>query len=402
MPEYRWKGKDQFGNSVKGVLIADDREQARQRLFAQGIFLSSLNKNWQFFSTLTLEKQAEFLLQFALLLQAEIPLKPALQMLQESCDSTSLYQLIGRCLTALNSGFSLSTALKNEKQFLSEQEWQLLYSGEISAQLAKVMKQLADNKLRQLKLRQQMKKIMFYPLMMLSVSMLLTVLLLLFIVPKFADLYDQQQHALPLITQVLLQSSQFLQNYLWQLLAVFVVGIVVLRWCYLMFPSLRRQLLKLACLVPSIQRLYLQLQQIQFYTILSSMLNSGITLQQSLATFVPQSGYQRSRAATESILAIEAQQCLQSLQAGQRFSSGLSSRFIPYQAKQMIIIGENSGNLVQMLHYLAEQSQQNLSNQVEVFSKLLEPILMLIIGSIIGVVIAGMYLPIFNMGNVVL
>lgn len=259
MPEYRWKGKDQFGNSVKGVLIADDREQARQRLFAQGIFLSSLNKNWQFFSTLTLEKQAEFLLQFALLLQAEIPLKPALQMLQESCDSTSLYQLIGRCLTALNSGFSLSTALKNEKQFLSEQEWQLLYSGEISAQLAKVMKQLADNKLRQLKLRQQMKKIMFYPLMILSVSMLLTVLLLLFIVPKFADLYDQQQHALPLITQVLLQSSQFLQNYLWQLLAVFVVGIVALRRCYLMFPSLRRQLLKLACLVPSIQRLYLQL-----------------------------------------------------------------------------------------------------------------------------------------------
>src|SRR5699024_112868 len=185
MPEYRWKGKDQFGNSVKGVLIADDREQARQRLFAQGIFLSSLNKNWQFSPTLTLEKQAEFLLQFALLLQAEIPLKPALQMLRESCDSTSLYQLIGRCLTALNSGFSLSTALKNEKQFLSEQEWQLLYSGEVSAELAKVMKQLADNKLRQLKLRQQMKKIMFYPLMMLSVSMLLTVLLLLFIVPKF-------------------------------------------------------------------------------------------------------------------------------------------------------------------------------------------------------------------------
>ena len=400
MAKYLWKGKDRFQNRVKGIILADTPQQARQRLYQQGIQVLSLARNWQIFTAFNLAQQAEFLLQFSLLLQAEIPLKSALVLLQQQTQNEKAYQLVSRCLHHLNLGLPLSAALQNEKNFLSTHEWQLLYSGEHSGQLTHVITQLAESKQNQAKLQQQIKKIIIYPAMMLSISFVLTIFLLLFIVPTFADLYAQQQQSLPWLTQLLLTLSQFLQTQLWFLCGgVFLCGLMLYQ-TYRKFPQLKHYCVRLLCVIPHINRLYCLIQSIRFFSILATMLQAGITLQQSLSSFLPQTKQLKPK--IYSHLAKEASQCLSALQQGRRFSEGLSYTFISQSDRQMIIIGENSGRLAQILHYLTEHHQQYLSTQVELFAKLLEPILMLIIGSVIGVIIAGMYLPIFNLGNTIL
>ncbi|MFC0309368.1 type II secretion system F family protein [Gallibacterium trehalosifermentans] len=400
MAKYNWRGQDRFQNRIKGSIIADNPPQARQRLFQQGIMVTSLAKNWQFSSRLTLTQQSEFLLQLALLLQAEVPLKQALQLLQEHCTHQAIYQLLKQCLHTLNIGLPLSHALQAEKKLLSPHEWQLLYSGEQSGQLASVIQQLADQKKHQQQLRQQIKKILFYPLMMLVISLTLTLFLLLFIVPTFADLYAQQQQALPFLTQFLMDISAFLQHYLWFIFGLLCFIIMLCYISYARFPAFKTILLKLICVIPAIQKLYLNIQAIHFFSILATMLQAGITLQQSLMTFLPQQSLLTTK--KNSLLEKEARQCLTALQQGLRFSDGLSHHFIALQTRQMLIIGENSGKLSHTLNYLATQAQQQLSTQIDLFAKLLEPLLMLVIGSIIGVIIVGMYLPIFNLGNIIL
>lgn len=400
MAIYKWRGKDLFQNKIKGVIIADNPQQARQRLYQQGIVVHSFSRNWQLFSRLTPRLQAEFLLQFSLLLHSGIPLKQSLQLLQENCHHQALYQLITRCLQNLHRGLPLSHTLQAEKNLLSHSEWQLLYSGEQSGQLAQVMQQLADNKQKQVKLRQQINKILFYPIMMLTISLLLTLFLLLFIVPTFADLYQQQQQQLPYLTQFLLTLSQFIKNDFIFLLIAIILLCTVIYWSYNKLPQLKIGLLKLVCLIPTIEKIYLQTQAIHFCSILATMLQAGITLQQSLQTFLPSTiTFAQS---PKLLLEKEAYQCLSALQQGFRFSDGLSYGFLSQQTRQMIAIGEQSGQLDTMLHYVANHLQQQLSNQIDLFAKLLEPILMLIIGAIIGVIILGMYLPIFNLGNVIL
>ncbi|WKS98903.1 type II secretion system F family protein [Gallibacterium salpingitidis] len=401
MAKYRWRGKDRFQNRVTGNIIADNAQQARQRLYQQGINVLSLSRNWQLLPRITLVQQAEFFLQFSLLLKAEIPLKQALQMLQAHCHNEKLYQLLTHCLHQLNIGLPLSTALQTEQQFLSNYEWQLLYSGERSGQLSAVIQQLAESKKRQAALQQQIKKIIFYPVMMLSISLLLTIFLLLFIVPTFADLYSQQQQSLPWLTQFLLTISQFLQHYLIYLCIVMPLLCFGMYQCYLRLAIVKNTLLRVLCLIPSINKIFLTIQSIQFFSILSTMLQAGITLQQSLNSFFPQST-NFAASYNHSLLAKEARQCLQALQQGLPFSNGLSYRFISQQTRQMIIIGEQSGKLTHILCHLTEHNQQQLSAQIELAAKLLEPLLMLIIGSIIGIIIMGMYLPIFNLGNVIL
>ncbi|MFC0323484.1 type II secretion system F family protein [Gallibacterium melopsittaci] len=400
MAKYNWRGKDRFHNRIKGSIIADDVSQARQRLAQQGIIVKTISKNWQLPTRLTLAIQIEFFLQLSLLLQAEVPLKQALQLLQEQCSHQSLYQLIKRCLHTLNIGLPLSHALQTEKNLLSPHEWQLLYSGEQSGQLANIIQQLAQNKRQQQQLQQQVKKILFYPVTMLTISFALTLFLLLFIVPTFADLYAQQQQLLPFLTQILIHCSYFLQQYLWILIALFSLGIFIGYFAFTHLPNVKIYLLKMACIIPSIQKIYLNIQTIHFFSILSTMLQAGITLQQSLTTFLPQHRFSSTQ--QHSLLEKEVRQCLVTLQQGLRFSDGLSHRFLQPQARQMIIIGENSGNLSKTLQYLATQSQQHLSTKIELFTKLLEPFLMLMIGTVIGIIIVGMYLPIFNLGNIIL
>lgn len=400
---YQWKAKDRFLQWQKGKMIAENAESARQNLLARGFQQIKLQQNWQFPFPPKSKEIATFLTQFAVLLQSSVPLKDSLQIILKNHQHIVLNQWIRKLLMQIESGFSFSQALESTPNLLNYQERQLIKMGEISGKLAEVCKQLATAKQQQLKLQQKLQKILLYPVMVLGISLILTVLLLLFIVPQFAQMYDNNQASLPFFTQFLMNLSALLSAYFWQ-------GVILLSSIFYLLKrrlkqSLRLQRIKasLTAKIPVLSDIIQISRLVGFCQNLRLMLHSGIPLNQALQSFLPQQSTWQKKAELQGDIVLNTQIALilESIQQGRQLSDSVSATLFPDDARQMLQIGESSGRLGEMLGYIGDNYQQQLDHKIDLLSQMLEPLLMLIIGAIIGLIMLGMYMPIFNMGSVI-
>lgn len=400
---YQWKAKDRFLQWQKGKMIAENAESARQNLLARGFQQIKLQQNWQFPFPPKSKEIATFLTQLAVLLQSSVPLKDSLQIILKNHQHIVLNQWIRKLLMQIESGFSFSQALESTPNLLNYQERQLIKMGEISGKLAEVCKQLATAKQQQLKLQQKLQKILLYPVMVLGISLILTVLLLLFIVPQFAQMYDNHQASLPFFTQFLMNLSALLSAYFWQ-------GVILLSSIFYLLKrrlkqSLRLQRIKasLTAKIPVLSDIIQISRLVGFCQNLRLMLHSGIPLNQALQSFLPQQSTWQKKAELQGDIVLNTQIALilESIQQGRQLSDSVSATLFPDDARQMLQIGESSGRLGEMLGYIGDNYQQQLDHKIDLLSQMLEPLLMLIIGAIIGLIMLGMYMPIFNMGSVI-
>ncbi|MGR3808789.1 type II secretion system F family protein [Pasteurella testudinis] len=393
MAEFSWHAVNHLQRQQSGTILAENAEQAKVRLLARGLQQVKVRRNWRLSTKVRQAEIGELMQQLAMLLQAALPLKSGLEMLQHNCQNEKLQHWLQQLTQGIVGGYAFSQVLQQYPHFLTDRDRQLIKIGETSGRLAQICRQIGEDKAKKLELQRKLQKILLYPLMVLLISFGLTVLLLLFIVPQFAEMYQQNQQQLPLFTRFLLQQSQILQQYggrLALLVALLIGGGVRI---YRQHAGLRRKLSALLQRLPLFGRLQ------QFSLIVDSsrnlalMLHAGIPLNQALSTFLaPQQQEQPT------LMQQEISQSLQLLQQGYAFSQSVSSRWFPQQAQQMLLVGEKSGCLGQMLQHIADNYQRRLDHQIDLLSQLLEPLLMLLIGALIGAVMLGMYLPIFDMG----
>ena len=342
-------------------------------------------------------------MQLATLLQSAVPLKNSLHILLQNSTNIPLTQWLRKLLTDIESGLSFSQSLENQGKFLSLQELQLIKVGEMTGKLANVCTQISRHRQQTLALQRKLQKIMLYPALVLSISLILTVCLLLFIVPQFAEMYDDNQAQLPTFTAVLLSLSNGLRNYFWQF--IFVITLIV----FLLRHQLQRSIwlnqfkAKLISSTPIFGNIAQLSRLVGFCRSLQLMLQSGIPLNQALSSFLPQTkSWQSSRKLQGDFLLItEVQSILHWITQGYSFSASVGSTLFPMQAQQMLQVGEQSGRLSTMLQHIADNYQQQLEHKIDLLSQTLEPVLMLTIGTIIGLIMLGMYLPIFNMGALI-
>lgn len=394
MPEYQWRGLTAQKQKQRGRLIAENANQARHILLSRGITHIKLQRNWQFSRQPTIHENYEFLLQFSLLLQANLTLLQCLQLLKQNCTQLMLHQHLNEWICHLGKGISFSQAIKQTPFLFNAQDVQLIKSAELTGDLSTVIANLARNKQSYALLQQKIRKILLYPLIILAISTVLTLLLLWFIVPQFAELYQKNSADLPLITQWLMWLSHLLQQHIFLILcAIFSISFIGKK---LLNHSThwRYTLLRICFIIPVVKQIYQQNLLTHFSSSLSLMLQAGIPLQQAIASFTTNDKH------STNLLNKELQQTIQLLQQGYRFSEALGGELFSQYIKQMIAIGEKSGHLPEILQHLAEQYKNQLNRKIDLFAQFLEPILMLIIGSIIGFVMLGMYLPIFNLGNI--
>ena len=391
MAEFRWRALNALQRQQSGILLADNSEQAEALLFARGLQQIKLQRNWRLPSSVGNVEISEFMQQMAILLQASLPLKAVLNILQQNCQTEKLLRWLNSLIYGIESGYSFSQVLEQHPQFLNERDRQLIRIGETSGKLAQLCRQIAEDKARQLALQRKLQKILLYPLMVLLISLILTVLLLLFVVPQFAEMYQQNQQQLPLFTQILLQLSEILQHYGGRLAILFGLLVVASGRFYRRNRRFRYILQRIVQKIPLFGRLNQLNHLVDSSRNLALMLNAGIPLNRALQTFLKQQN-------REEPLQQEIAESLQLLQQGYSFSQSVSSRWFPQQAQQMLLVGEKSGCLGQMLQHIADNYQQQLNHQIDLLSQLLEPMLMLLIGGLIGAVMLGMYLPIFDMG----
>jgi len=405
---FNWHGVNRLQQKQKGTIVAESAVMAQQQLMSRGLQHIKLQQNWQLNSKPKNTEVCALLSQLATLLQAAVPLKNSLQILLQHCTNIALNSWLRQLLKDIESGLVFSQALEKQNvekqnQYLTYQDRQLIKVGEMTGKLPTVCHEIAQHKQQALALQRKIRKILLYPVLVLGISLILTALLLLFIVPQFAAMYDNSSAQLPTFTQVLFTLSQGLQDYWLHLLICITLTILFIRARLKHSPWFNRQKIRLINAMPVLNRIVQLSRLVGFSRSLFLMLQAGVPLNQALQSFLPQNpSWQRSpNVQGDWLLIEEVQSILHWLQQGYAFSASVSGHIFPLAAQQMLQVGEQSGQLPKMLQFIANDHQQQLDYQIDLLSQMLEPLLMVIIGGLIGLIMLGMYLPIFNMGALV-
>ncbi|MBF0783923.1 type II secretion system F family protein [Muribacter muris] len=392
--QFHWRAVNRFQQKQTGKTLAESREMLEKRLLSQGFQRVRISRNFVFAHTPKAAEITQTAQQLALLLNAAVPLKQSLNILLENSLNIKIHQWLTQLITTIESGFSFSAALEKQALYLSPQEIQLIKIGEQSGKLTTILTNLAHSRAKSDKLAQKVKKILFYPAFILAISLILSILLLLFIVPQFAELYGEKNRSLPLITEFLFNLSQILQI---QFLTLLIIIGILLCIFYLLAKKttiIRSLKFKLLSHLPIFNHIITYSRIIFFCQNSALMLNSSIRLDTIIHSFIADKH-------SDPILQQNLAYCLLQLKQGYRLAESLNPAMFNNEVIQMIAIGEKSGHLSQMLAHISENYQQKLDYQIDILSQLLEPILMIIMGIIVGTIIIGLYLPIFDMGAMI-
>lgn len=394
---YRWYGINAHGQRVHGRRIAHNSNQLRQQLHSEGISVLSIRKIWTLQNhskKISAKHLADFTRQVAILYQANIALTLIFKIIKQEDHNLRLQILILALLEHVENGMTLSQALAQFPQYFDNIYCGLVQAGEASGSLSQTLSQLADHQEQMLSLREKIAKAMYYPAATLTIALLITWGLLIFVVPQFQNIFSNFGSQLPLFTQLIIKLSLLLRQH-------FLFGVISLFSLFFLFKILLKNSTswsswiedKLLCL-PILGKILHATIIAHWSQILATTLIAGIPLIDALqiaAKAIPSRSYQRSLSFL--ILAIN---------NGQTFYQALQScSFFTPRIIQMIMVGESSGQLTFMLHKISQIQQSQLNKRIELLSKWLEPFIMMILAILIGSLIIAMYLPIFKLGAVI-
>jgi type IV pilus assembly protein PilC len=332
--------------------------------------------------------------QLATLLTASIPLIQALDLLKHGHNKTVMQDLIDSLKTTLEKGGSVTEALSKYPQHFNALYRNLINVGERTGELDHMFDRIASYKEKTDLLKQKIKKALFYPAAVLFVAILVTVAMLIFVVPQFIALFAGFGAQLPFATRVIVALSQFLQQHGWLLLIFIVLLSVSLRWIISRSTHFANQIDIVLLKLPLIGHILVKAIVARFTRTLATTFAAGLPLADALEAVAGATGNNLYAQATLHIRenVVTGQSLQQALQQTNLFSSLVI---------QMIDIGEESGTLDAMLNKVATMFEEEVERAADNFGNLLEPLIMIILGIIIGSLVIAMYLPIFKLGSVI-
>lgn len=392
--EFAWTARNRFGQKQRGKQLAITRNQLETKLIQQGFQKIKISRNFILPTRPKQEEITQLVNQLGLLINSGLPLRQSLNVLLDSTLNIKCYMWIHTLLQHIEKGFSFSTALEKEGKYISSQEIQLIKIGEQSGKFAELLTTIVQNRTKSEQLQKKVKKILFYPTMILSISLILSTLLLLFIVPKFADLYHSKDNPLPLITELLFYLSSFLQTHLYTLIFTLFFIYIVNKFAGHRLNLLSFLKQKIVSKIPIFSQIIHYSRLIFFCQNSALMLRAHLRLEHILTSF-------SASKESDPVLRAEMPIMLERLKQGYRFSESLNPNLFPFEMIQMIAVGEKSGQLAQILSQISEMYRQKLDYRIDLLSQLLEPMLMVIMGFIVGTILIGLYLPIFDMGAMI-
>ena len=390
------KGKAQKARS--GEIRARSIDPARYTLRRQGVTASSLRKAKPYSgSKIPLVLVASFVRQLAVMIQSGVPLGQSLGLIAGGMTSKSkrAIQTVVRAIRAdVESGLKLSDAMRKHPRCFDNLFCNTLAAGENAGELDAALGRLATHIEKTLRIRQKVRKAMIYPSIVVLVAAGVTVGMLLFVLPSFKAIYSQFKAELPLLTTLLLKASDFLQEYGLILLAALGLGVYSLFQMYSRNQKFKNSMDILLLRVPLIGDLMKTAVHARWTRTFATLSASGVPITSALESVASVSQIRSFQDATLEIR--------QAVASGGRVSDSMeNSRLFPPESIQMIRIGEESGRMDSMLERLANQYETNLDDKVDTLSTVMEPMIMCVIGILVGVLIVGMYMPIFNMGDIV-
>jgi type IV pilus assembly protein PilC len=394
---FQWSGMDKKGNRVSGKSLAPDEPTLRADLRRQGIAVSKVKKQSQAFKSggkVNAGDIAVFSRQLATMLASGIPLVQAFEIVGNGNDKPSMQRLILDIKQDVEGGTSLHEALGKHPLYFDDLFVNLVEAGEQAGALETLLDKIATYKEKTEALKKKVKKALFYPAAVLAVAIVVTVILLLFVIPQFESLFKGFGADLPAFTQFVINMSRWLQNYWFIFFAV--TGGVVYTFIYFKKRSkaMREWLDRLMLKFPIIGPILYKSAVARFARTLSTMFAAGVPLVEALESVAGATG---NIVFENAVLKMRDE-----VATGQRLQRAMENTgLFPNMVIQMIAVGEEAGALDSMSAKVANFYEAEVDNAVDSMSSLLEPLIMAILGVLVGGLVIAMYLPIFKLGAVV-
>jgi len=394
---FNWEGKDKRGTRVKGKSLAPDETALRAELRRQGIAASRIRKQSQAFKTggkVKPEDIAVFSRQLATMLAAGIPMVQSFEIVGNGHDKPAMQKLILDIKSSIEGGVSLHESLAKHPLYFDDLFVNLVEAGEQAGALESLLDKIATYKEKTEALKKKVKKALFYPAAVLAVAVIVSTILLVFVIPQFESLFKGFGADLPAFTQMVINISRFVQAK--GIYLAVVLGAAIFTFGYFrkrskkMRETLDRIMLKIPIIGPILNKSAIA----RYARTLSTMFAAGVPLVEALESVAGATG---NIVFENAVLKMKDE-----VATGQRLQRAMESTgLFPNMVVQMIAVGEESGSLDQMSGKVADFYEAEVDNAVDSMSSLLEPLIMAILGVLVGGLVIAMYLPIFKLGAVV-
>jgi type IV pilus assembly protein PilC len=396
---YVWQGINRKGQKISGEMQGENPNQVKAELRKQGVNVSKINRKSQslfskYSGAIKPMDIAIISRQITTMLSAGVPLVQTLRLLASSHEKTSMRDLLSGICAEVESGIPLSQALKKHPRHFDDLYCDLVAAGEQSGALEQIYDRIATYREKAEALKSKIKKAMMYPAAVLGVAVIVTTILLLFVVPQFEEIFKSFGAELPAFTQMVIGLSRFLQHYWYFIFGGIVLAIFLFVRAHRSSQKVRDKTDKALLKLPIIGMILHKACMARFASTLSTTFAAGIPLVDAMVSAAGASGNALYR---DAVMAVRNE-----VMAGMQMHIAMRTvEVFPDMVTQMVMIGEESGSIDDMLTKIAGIYSQQVDDAVDGLATLIEPLIMVVLGVLVGGLVVAMYLPIFKLGSVI-
>ncbi|MGQ9484444.1 MAG: type II secretion system F family protein [Desulfosoma sp.] len=401
MPEFIYKGVNRKGQKVQGEIEADNLTIARQLLERQGFSLKTLKpkpKDLLEYIPALQEKVKEkdlvlFTRQFSTMIDAGLPIIQCLEIIRDQTENKAFRKVLRALKKDVEEGAAFSEALRKHPKVFDQLFVNLVAAGEAGGILDVTLTRLAAYLEKVASLKKKVRGAMTYPAIVVAIAVIVIAVILIYVIPVFAGLFRDAGVALPTLTLVVMNLSDFVKNYIhWMILGVVMLGFLFQR--FRKTPRGRDLTDRIFLKAPVFGMLIKKVALARVTRTLGTMLGSGVPILESMELVAATSG--------NAVIEKAVRQAQQAVSQGKTLSEPLSeSGIFPPMVIHMVSVGEATGALDNMLAKVADFYDEEVDATVEALTSLLEPMLIVFLGVTIGGLLVAMYMPIFQLADVV-
>ena len=395
MAKFQWKGKNKGGEVQKGVLVAKTREEAEAILRQRQIQVTSVKKELGEIKLPGIgggvkpKDVAIFTRQFSVMIDAGLPLIQCLEILGSQQKNKNFARMITQTRSDVESGSTLSDAMRKHPKAFDSLYVNMVAAGEAGGILDQILDRLSGYIEKAVKLKGQVKGALMYPTAVMAIAAIVVLIIMYKVVPTFAAMFTASGNALPAPTQIVIDTSKFLENYLIFLLIFLGILSFVIKKYYGTYHG-RRVIDKIMLKIPLIGGLLRKVAISRFCRTLSTLIAAGVPILDGIEITAKTSG---NAIVEDALMNVK-----KDISEGKTIAEPLSKiPVFPAMAVSMISVGESTGALDTMLSKIADFYEEEVDLAVATLMSLLEPILIVFLGGIIGFIVVALYLPIFAM-----
>jgi len=395
MPSFVWKGRIRGGQAQEGVLVADSREAALATLKRQQVRVTALRQKGREIpflprlpSRIGIKSVAVFTRQFSVMLDAGLPLVQCLEILGEQQENRKFRDIITNVRGDVESGQSLADSMAKHPAAFDNLYSSMVAAGEAGGILDIILQRLSTYLEKLYKLRSQIRSALIYPVTVIAIAFVVVWIILWKVIPVFTQLFAGLGGELPWLTRTVVSASNAVGRF-WFLVPILAFGITFAVRAYYKTHRGRRVIDGLMLRLPVIGMLVRKIAVARFCRTLGTLTASGVPILDGLEITAKTSG---NAIVEDAVMAVR-----KSVEEGKTLSAPLlETKVFPQMVVQMVNVGEQTGALDQMLSKIADFYEDEVDTAVEGLIKLLEPLMIVFLGGIIGVIVTAMYLPLYT------